>query len=138
VPLSEGRSRRDPYVEAENEFFWRAAAEGRLEIQACADCGLLRHPPAPMCAACHSSRSESRVMSGRGRVTGAVNVHYPPNPWFELPITVGTIELEEGVEVTSNVCDVPFQDIRVGMEVEVFFVPTEGGYGLPLFRPVAS
>jgi uncharacterized OB-fold protein len=127
-----------PIVDAENAFFWEGAADGRLLIQACADCGELRHPPAPLCPRCHSARHEVRAMSGRGRVRSYINVHHPPNPWFELPIAVATIDLDEGVRVMSNVCDVPPEDVRIGMEVEVFFAPTEDGFGVPLFRPVVS
>ena len=66
-------------------------------------------------------------------------VHHPPNPWFELPIAVATIELEEGPHVTSNVCDVSLDAIDLGMRVEVFFAPTEReDVGVPLFRPAAA
>jgi uncharacterized OB-fold protein len=130
--------RPSPVVDAENEFFWRGAADGVLLIQACADCGVLRHPPMPVCAQCHSLRHEPRPVSGHGRVESFIIVHHPPNPWFELPIAVATIELDEGVQVISNLCDVALDEIAVGTEVEVFFAPTEDGYGVPLFRPVAS
>jgi uncharacterized protein len=130
--------RPSPAIDKVNEFFWTGAADGKLLIEACADCGLLRHPPSPMCPRCHSTDVEHRQMSGRGRISGFVIVHHPPNPWFELPLAVATIALEEGVTVTSNVCDVALDEIEVGMEVDVFFAPTEGGYGVPLFRPVTA
>jgi uncharacterized OB-fold protein len=68
-------------------------------------------------------------------VASYIIVHHPPSPWFALPIAVATIELEEGPRVISNLCDIPLADIELGMEVEVFFAPTEGGLGVPLFRP---
>lgn len=127
-----------PVVDRENEFFWTAAAEGRLVIQGCAQCGLLRHPPSPLCPRCHSSAVEQRPMSGRGRIAAFVIVHHPPNPWFELPIAVVNVELDEGVTVASNVPDVALEDLAIGLEVEAYFVPTEGGFGVPLFRPVPA
>jgi uncharacterized OB-fold protein len=130
------RLRPAPVVDRENEFFWTGAAEGRLLIQACADCGVLRHPPTPLCPRCQSARAEPRQMNGHGQVAAFIIVHHPPNPWFELPIAVASVELDEGVNVTSNLCDVALESIEVGMEVDVFFAPTQGGFGVPLFRPV--
>jgi uncharacterized protein len=75
-------------------------------------------------------------MSGRGRVVSFMIVHHPPNPWFEMPIAVVSIGLEEGPQVTSNIVEVPLEDIDVGMEVEVLFAATaEPGVAVPLFRP---
>jgi uncharacterized OB-fold protein len=126
-----------PVLTADTAFFWEGAATGRLLIQACDACGELCHPPAPLCPECHSTARVTRQMSGRGRVASYIIVHHPPNPWFELPIAVVTVELDEGPRVISNLCEVPLAEIELGMDVEVFFAPTEGGLGVPLFRPVA-
>lgn len=75
-------------------------------------------------------------MSGRGRVASFIIVHHPPNPWFDLPVVVATVELDEGPRVISNVCDIPVDQVEIGMPVEVFFAPTdEPGVAVPLFRP---
>jgi uncharacterized OB-fold protein len=135
TPATEDKLRPAPSLTADNHFFWEAAAEGKLVIQACGDCGALCHLPSPLCPKCHSSNRVVQEMSGTGRVASYINVHHPPNPWFELPIVIASIELDEGVTVTSNLCDIPFEEIELGMEVEVFFAPTEDGLGVPLFRP---
>jgi len=128
--------RPTPVLTADNAFYWEGAGQGRLLIQACGACGELCHPPSPLCPVCHSADRVAREMSGRGRVASFVIVHHPPSPWFELPIAVATIELEEGPKVTSNVCEVPLEEIDLGMEVDVFFAPTDDdGVGVPLFRP---
>jgi uncharacterized OB-fold protein len=75
-------------------------------------------------------------MSGLGRVASFMIVHHPPNRWFEMPIGVVSIELEEGPQVTSNIVDIPLEDVDVGMEVEVLFAKTDDpDMGVPLFRP---
>jgi uncharacterized OB-fold protein len=74
-------------------------------------------------------------MSGSGKVASFIIIRHPPNPWFELPIVAGTIDLDEGVQVISNICDIDPGDIALGMPVEVFFAPTEDGLAVPLFRP---
>lgn len=134
---AEEKLRPAPVLTADNAFFWEGAAAGKLLIRACGACGELCHPPAPLCPRCHSALRETREMSGRGTVASYIIVHHPPNPWFELPIAVATIELDEGPRVISNLREIPLGDIELGMEVEAFFAPTEGGLAVPLFRPRA-
>jgi uncharacterized OB-fold protein len=75
-------------------------------------------------------------MSGLGRVASYMIVHHPPNPWFEMPIAVVSVELEEGPQVTSNIVGVPPAEVDLGMEVEVLFASTDDPeVGVPLFRP---
>jgi uncharacterized OB-fold protein len=131
-------TRPAPTLTADNEFFWEGARRGELLIQGCEDCGTLCHPPAPLCPSCHSAARDTRAVSGRGRIASYAIIHHPPNPWFELPIAVVSVELDEGPRVISNICDVPLEEIRLGMEVEVFFEPTENDLAVPLFRPVTS
>ena len=38
-----------PYIRKVNEEFWRAAAENRLEIQRCRNCGRWQYPPVERC-----------------------------------------------------------------------------------------
>jgi len=59
----------------------------------------------------------------------------------EIPVLkklIGMAELEEGIRFVSNVCGIDYDDITPDMPVEVFFEPMEGGYRIPLFRPVAD
>jgi uncharacterized OB-fold protein len=137
--LSGGHRRPTPVLTVDNAFYWESAARGELRIQACDDCGALCHPPSPLCPACHSPRRVTRAMSGRGHVASFIIVHHPPNPWVELPIAVVDVELDEGPQVTSNVVDVAFEDIDIGLEVEVLFAATEDPtLGVPLFRPAEA
>lgn len=133
------RLRPAPVLTADNAFYWDGAGQGRLLVQACGACSELCHPPSPLCPSCHSPDRVAREMSGRGRVASYLIVHHPPSPWFTLPIVVATIELAEGPRVVSNLCGVPLDEVDLGLEVEVFFEPTdEEGIGVPLFRPVAA
>jgi uncharacterized OB-fold protein len=78
-------------------------------------------------------------MSGRGTVASYIIVHHPPIPWLDLPVAVATIALDEGPSVTSNVCEVAVHEVHLGMEVEVFFAPTDQArIGVPLFRPIEA
>ncbi|HEV2362411.1 MAG TPA: MaoC family dehydratase N-terminal domain-containing protein, partial [Acidimicrobiales bacterium] len=41
-----------PILTQDNAFFFEQLDEGRLVVQRCADCSVLRHPPQPRCAEC--------------------------------------------------------------------------------------
>ena len=58
-------SRLAPTVTPDTEFFWSGLREERLLVQRCDDCGLLRHPPRPMCPRCNSLEWGTVEASGR-------------------------------------------------------------------------
>ena len=128
-------TRPDPIVTDDSALFWTAAYEGRLVAQRCADCGRFRHPPRPMCPACRSLAIDVVELSGRGVVYSYAILHHPPNPLFEYPVVIVLVDLEEGIRLLSNLTDVAAGEIRIGMPVEVHFVPTAGGMAVPQFRP---
>jgi uncharacterized OB-fold protein len=65
---------------------------------------------------------------------------HPPMPLMEYPYIVALIELDEGVRLVSNLCEIAPADVEVGVPVEVFYETFEtiGGKDLVLhqFRPV--
>jgi hypothetical protein len=129
-------ARPDPIETPDTAFFWAAAARGELVALACADCGDLRHPPRPMCPACHSTRREERKLSGRGRVLTWIFPRHPPPIGFAEPPIVALVDLDEGIRLVSNLVDVAPDAITPGLAVEVAFAPTAGGKAVPVFRPV--
>ena len=68
--MSEHESpKRPPIPRTEiSQGFWDAAAEGRLAIQRCSACGLLRHYPQLRCPECHSDEFGWQTVSGEGHV----------------------------------------------------------------------
>jgi hypothetical protein len=54
---------------------------------------------------------------------------------FEYPYIVALVELEEGVRLVSNLCEVAPDDVRVGMPVEVFYTTFDDDLTLHQFRP---
>lgn len=127
--------RLDPIKTIDNQFFWQAAEEGRLDIQACDRCDRLLHPPRPMCPHCHSTDLVPRTMSGQGTVySWSVPIH-PPAYGFEQPPVVALIDLAEGVRLVSNLIGIAPEAIRNDMPVEVRFEQTPGS-AVPVFAPV--
>jgi uncharacterized OB-fold protein len=120
----------------DDDFFWEGARAGKLLVQKCGDCGLVRHPPAPMCARCQSVAVDVFECSGRAAVLGWVASKHPNRPDEDARIVVH-LQLPEGVKLISNIQGIDLDDIHVGLPVEVFFQDFDGVV-LPQFRPVAG
>jgi uncharacterized OB-fold protein len=119
----------------DDQFFWDAAAEGRLVIQRCADCGTLRHPPAPMCGACGSLRWDTQESSGRGRIVSWISSLHPNRP-DDAPRIVVLVQLEEGTRLVSSLLDPgdePYDDLPVVVEFR-----DDRGACTPFFRLARS
>ena len=120
----------DRPVAPDARFFWSGAADDRLVIQRCAQCGVLRHPPAPMCGRCGSLDWDTVEASGRGRIYTWIT---SPNRPDDDPRIVILVELEEGVRLVSNLVDAPhdgpFDDLPVMVEFR-----DDGGTRTPFFR----
>jgi uncharacterized protein len=124
-----------PVRSRDTAFFWDGTAAGELRIQRCGACGSLRHPPGPMCPACGATSPDHVVAGGGGEVYSYVVHHHPPMPGRELPFVVALVELPEGVRVLGELLDVAPEDVRVGMPVEVTFLPVDDDLALPAWRP---
>ncbi len=128
-------ARLAPTITPDTQFFWDGLRQHRLLIQRCASCGSLRHPPRPMCPACHSLDWDTIEASGRGPVYSCVIPHHPPLPWFPEPFVVALVDLAEGVRLVTNIVDVDPEAVTVGMAVRVRFEPFDDDLVLPLFVP---
>jgi uncharacterized protein len=127
--------RQAPIVTDDSAVFWDAAAQHRLVAQRCSRCGVLRHPPRPMCPHCHALEYEAAELSGRGTLYSYAVLHHPQHPAFEYPVLAALVDLEEGVRLVSNLAEVQPADIAIGMRLEVMFVPTADDRAVPVFRP---
>ena len=126
--------------------FWDALAEGELRIQRCIACGVLRHPPRPVCAHCGSTERGWQVVSGAGEVWSFTVVHPPTLPAFadRTPYGSVVVRLDEGVFLVSNIVDCPVDELAVGMPVELALTKIAadqsagGDLVLPYFRRSSS
>ena len=127
--------RPQPLPGRDSAFFWAGAERGELMGQRCASCKLFRHPPRPMCPNCQSLEREEVRLSGRGTIHAFIHPVHPMIPMFDYPLTCVLVDLEEGIRIFSNLYECEKEDVRIGMPVEVFFVPTAGDKQVPVFRP---
>lgn len=125
-----------PDVTPESDPFWSGAAEGRLLLRQCHDCGLVYYYPRALCPDCLSDDVSWIEATGIGEVysystTGSVSGW----PEEHLPIVLAYVELDEGPRVMTNVLAAP-ERVEVGLQVRVDFVETEtDSVAVPVFVP---
>jgi len=132
-----------PVPDHDTQPFWDACKEHELRAQQCTGCGRFRWPPQGFCPGCHSWDYEWRLLAGGGRVVSFSVVHHSAVPSFkeDLPYVVALIALDgtdNRVQLTSNVVGCAWEDVEVGMRVQVVFNDVSPEATLPQFRPAAA
>lgn len=129
-----------PRGEEFNGEFYRFCKQHELRFQRCRDCGAWRHMPRESCQACGSFNWAWERAAGKGQVFSWTVIHRALHPGFaaELPYAAVVVELEEGVRIVSHVLDLPVDQLRVGLPVEVVFDDVTPEITLPKFRPLEN
>ena len=110
--------------------YWDAAAQGKLVLQSCSDCGKVRHYPRLLCDACYSDGVNWISSKAFGTIQSWTVAHHAFHPAFaaELPYTLVTVDLDEGVRALGrwrgNAA------MSIGLTVEGRFEAREGGVDL--------
>jgi len=129
-----------PVPDRDTQPFWDACQAHELRAQQCTSCGRFRWPPQPFCPSCYSWEYEWRLLSGLGQVESFTVVQHTAVPSFknDLPYVVALVALDgtdNRVLLTSNVVGCPWEEVTVGMRVEVAFNEVSPEATLPQFRP---
>ena len=129
-----------PQPDADTRPFWEFCKAHELHVPRCLACGRFRWPPQAWCPSCHSWDFEWAGLSGRGTVQSFTVVHHAVVPAYQqdLPYVVGAIVLDgtDGrVCILSNVVDCAWEQVQVGMAVQVTFDDVTPEIALPKFRP---
>ena len=126
-----------PEVTPESAAYWASAADGRLVLSECGDCGLVYHYPRALCPDCFGDDVSWIEAAGTGEVYSySVAERVSGWPEAELPLIVAYVELDEGPRVVTNI-DADPEDVEVGTRVEVTFAGTDDeDVAIPLFEPV--
>ena len=129
-----------PRGEEFNGEFYQFCKQHELRFQRCRDCGAWRHMPRESCQACGSFNWAWERAAGKGQVFSWTVIHRALHPGFaaELPYAAVVVELEEGVRIVSHVLDLPVDQLRVGLPVEVVFDDVTPEITLPKFRPLEN
>ena len=120
-----------------NRPYFQAALAGRLMLQKCRACGELIYYPRPACPECLAMEYDWTELSGRGTVYSFAVVWRPQHPAFldRVPITLATVQLDEGPQMVSNVVNCPPERVAIGLRVRVVFERVSEEVALPKFEP---
>lgn len=129
-----------PTPDDSTQQFWSGTREGRLAIKRCNACRRAHFYPRPFCPYCWSEDVVWEDATGRGTLyTYSVVYHNDLPPFPErVPYVAAIVELDEGPRLMTNVVDCPFDQLRVGMELEVTYRQETDEITLPIFRPLTS
>ncbi|MCM1969114.1 OB-fold domain-containing protein [Streptomyces sp. G1] len=132
-----------PEIDDFTRPYWDAAAEGRLLLRRCGECGKAHHYPREFCPACWAG--EDRVAwetaSGRATLYTWSVIHRNDLPPFgaRVPYVAAVVDLAEGprmmTEVVGGEGAEPGAGLRVGMELEVTFREAAEGIWVAVFAP---
>lgn len=136
-----------PAVDPESDPFWRAAAEGRLVVQRCGECGERQFYPRRLCRRCWSRDLAFEEVAGTGTVYSFTECHVAGQPGYdeEVPYVVALVELDlpaanpsgHPVRLTTHVVECAREDVAVDQPVAVDFqqVSADPEVHLPVFAP---
>jgi uncharacterized OB-fold protein len=132
-------ARMAPPLTERTRAYWTGGADGQLLIARCDSCATYVHPPRPVCPGCASPSVTPSAVSGRGTVYSYTLSNYQWVATMPPPYVVAEVELAEqpGLIVLTNLVGVEPAEVRVGLPVEVRFVPT-GDAHVPVFVPTPT
>ncbi len=94
--------------------------EGSLIGTACNECNAHFFGSLVFCQSCTSGDVRSMELSRTGSLYSYTIVRAPPAGWKgDVPYALGQVQTPEGPHVLSEIVDTPFEQIRVGMELEL-------------------
>jgi len=117
--------------------FWEGLKQGKLLLQCCSECGKVRNYPRPVCPECYSMAYGWKEARGTGKIHSWTISHHAFHPGFkpELPITLVTVDLDEGVRMQAQLRGGQSSDLRLEMPVKVAFEAATSDLVLPVFVP---
>ncbi len=123
-----------PALGHDNAWWWECVEKDELAIQRCSACGVLRHPPRPMCGECQSTEWDHVFSTGEGTIHSYVVIRHPEVPGYTYPLVVAVVDLSEGTRFVGNVVDIDPDDVKIGMPVQAFIERVDDEMKLPVFR----
>jgi uncharacterized OB-fold protein len=103
-------------LDHENLAFFKSCAEGKLRLQRCCSCHLLRYPPTTACPFCAEPAAEWSEVEAHGVVHSYTRVHHAIQPGLKphTPYVILLVELDtqrrqpgpgDGLRVVGNLAD---------------------------------
>ncbi|MBH0120323.1 OB-fold domain-containing protein [Rhodococcus sp. HM1] len=118
--------------------FFSAAAENRIEILTCEDCGRRIHLPRPRCVYCASTEVSWKPAAHTGTVYSHTVVEHQVHPLFPVPYTVIVVDLDGEAAGVRLIGNLPGRaEVTAGTPVRCTFEDLgEDAAGNPVVLPV--
>ena len=129
-----------PTIYDDERPYWDGLKEHEIRLQVCNVDGRPWYPIGPVCPRCLSDDWSWQPMAGHGVVTTYVVFHKAWAPWLarRTPYAVVQVELDEGPRLTTNVLNLPVDQVRIGLEVKALYEQVSEDIVLLQFEPVES
>ena len=115
--------KRVPVVLTRLKLLNEEGTEGVLLGAHCRQCGEYFFGEVVFCRNCSSSDLEPVELSKQGTLYSYTIVRVPPAGWpGSVPYALGQVELPEGPHIVSEVVECPFEQLKVGMKLEMALV----------------
>jgi uncharacterized OB-fold protein len=130
-------SKPTPDPTADTTPYWEGMKQGKLLLQCCSACGKVRHYPRPVCPHCYSMEHRWIEAKGSGTVHSWTIAHHAFHPGFkgDLPYTLVTVDLAEGVRMQAQLHGAEATSLAVGLPVRIAFEAATRDLTLPVFVP---
>jgi hypothetical protein len=102
---------------------WREAPyRYRMEAGKCKKCGKVFFPGRLICSACGNREFETIRLPDQGKLLTFTVIRVAPDGFGDqAPYAMGIVEVMDNVRFTSQIVDVPLDEIKIGMPVKVEF-----------------
>ena len=113
--------------------FSARAAEGRLMLQTCSDCGHISYPPREACPKCWSLDIPWTEIADTGRFIAETILRTSTNVYFRerMPWRIGTVQLDAGPTIYAHI----HGDVTEGDNVRVIARTDKAGQGVMMALP---
>jgi uncharacterized OB-fold protein len=124
-----------PNVYVPTKAFWDGTRAGKLMLQFCNDTNRFQHPPRPVSIYTGSRNLEWREVSGKGQIYACTIVRVPgPGLEGRVPLSVATVELDEGVRIIANIIGGNPEEVTIGRRVVLAWDRLDGNTPYPAFK----
>ena len=109
------------------KYFREIPQRYRLEAGKCKKCGTAFFPPRLVCPECKSKEFTKINLSSEGKLLTYTIVRVGSDKFSQQsPFAVGIVELKDGVKITTQLADVEFDKLKIGLKVKMVFQENSG------------
>lgn len=128
-----------PEPSLDEKEFWGYCRQKQLRFQSCLACGMLRHPPGPICPRCHATEVEYVEAPDEAVVYSYTIVHHASHPAVSesLPYVIAVLEFPSlpGVRLISNITGIDLARAAIGLKCRVWWDDIGDGMFIPRYQP---